>query len=292
MQSNLDQFAPAILEIYHRDEEAFWAAVMAPFLSEAPLWKLWRHLHVDADLFFTLRSFDRGAKQVLRDFSLPLGFDMTRWRSLRAQYLKDAYPIFVFLAVWMDEQGLSDFLERYGEILRAGILGVSGYGILDVNVDGNHASPVEILTSQALIAEYEAAILEVFGVSPVNLGILHRMRSLYLEAEVKEKSVRWKSSPYRLDDPVECGIKGAQVLTPFMLSLERLGKAALIDDYLEVFFLFGAVIQIIDDWQDLELDLAAGHYSYVTLGFDELHDSKSPQEIARLLREEGPCLRL
>jgi hypothetical protein len=27
------EFAPAILRIYRRDEDAFWAAVMAPFLA-------------------------------------------------------------------------------------------------------------------------------------------------------------------------------------------------------------------------------------------------------------------
>ena len=29
-----EAFAPIILEVYHRDEEAFWAAVMAPFDSK------------------------------------------------------------------------------------------------------------------------------------------------------------------------------------------------------------------------------------------------------------------
>jgi hypothetical protein len=53
-----------------------------------------------------------------------------------------------------------------------------------------------------------------------------------------------------------------------MLSLERLGKASLIEDYWEVFLLFGAAIQMIDDWNDLEDDLANGHYSYVTLGLN------------------------
>lgn len=51
-----------------------------------------------------------------------------------------------------------------------------------MNVDGSASSPVEILTSQALIAEYETTILRVFGVSPVNLSVLHRMRSLFLAA--------------------------------------------------------------------------------------------------------------
>ncbi len=70
-----------------------------------------------------------------------------------------------------------------------------------------------------------------------------------------------------------------------MLSLERLGKASLIDDYFEV-SLFGAVIQILDDWKDLEDDLAIGHFSYVTLGSEELRDGKPPREMARILRED------
>jgi hypothetical protein len=71
-----------------------------------------------------------------------------------------------------------------------------------------------------------------------------------------------------------------------MLSLERLSKAALIDDYWQVFLLFGAAIQMIDDWQDLERDLAVGHYSYVTLGSEGILHSKRPGRIAKLLRSD------
>ena len=53
------------------------------------------------------------------------------------QYLKDAYPIFAFLAVWLDEQGLSDLTDRFSDILKAGVFAVAGYGILDANVDKN-----------------------------------------------------------------------------------------------------------------------------------------------------------
>ncbi len=79
-------------------------------------------------------------------------------------------------------------------------------------------------------------------------------------------------------------------MTPYMLSLERLGKAALIDDYWEVFLLFGAAIQMIDDWEDLEKDLAAGHYSYVTLGFPQLRD-QDPMKTAHLLRSDQARVR-
>jgi hypothetical protein len=76
-----------------------------------------------------------------------------------------------------------------------------------------------------------------------------------------------------------------------MLSLERLGKASLIDDYWQVFLLFGAAIQMIDDWQDLESDLAVGHYSYVTLGHEKLLDLKDPRKTAKLLREDRDLVR-
>ena len=280
-----ERFAPAILQIYRRDKEAFWAAVMAPFLAdEFSLLEWWQHLKVDAGLLLAFKGLDSDALQTLREFSAPLGFDLTQWKSNRIQYFKDAYPVFAFLAVWMEESGLKEYLERFGDVLRAGVYAVAGYGILDVNVDGDAPSPVEILTAQALIAEYETLALNIFGVSPANLGILHRMRTLFLGAEIKEKAMRHKASPYSLEKPQELGTKGANSVAPFMLSLERLGKAGTIDDYWQVFLLFGAAIQMIDDWQDLEGDLAAGHYSYVTLGYEKLHSIKDPLEMARLLR--------
>jgi len=281
-----DRFAPTILQVYHRNKEAFWAAVMAPFLaSKVSMWDWFRHLRVDVSLLSAFRGLDDAARQTLKDFSAPLGLDVTAWQSNRLQYFKDAYPVFAFLAVWMDEEGLHDLVDQFADILRAGVFAVAGYGILDENVDSDAPSPVEILTAQALLAEYETLALRIFGVSQTNLNIMHKMRRLFLEAEIKEKAARGKTSPYRLDQPQDLGAKGANSVTPYMLSLERLGKAALIDDYWEVFLLFGAAIQMIDDWEDLEKDLAAGHYSYVTLGFPQLRD-QDPMKTAHLLRSD------
>ncbi len=287
-----DEFAPAILRVYHRDKEAFWAAIMAPFLANHISLMDWlHHLQVDIGLLSAFRGLDSDAHQVLKAFSAPLGFDVSRWKSNRSQYLKDAYPVFAFLAVWMDEEGLDDIVARFGDVLRAGVFAVAGYGILDVNVDSNTPSQVEILTAQALIAEYESLALRIFGVSPINLEIMHRMRRLFLEAEIREKAMRGKSSPYRLDHPEELGSKGANAVTPYMLCLERLGKAHLIDDYWQIFLLFGAAIQLIDDWQDLESDLAAGHYSYVTLGFDKLTRLTDHKKTAATLRADSARVR-
>lgn len=283
-----DEFAPTILRVYHRDKEAFWAAVTAPFLaSRVSLLDWLHHLQVDIGLLTAFRGLDGDARQVLRAFSAPLGFDVSRWQSNRTQYLKDAYFVFAFLAVWMDEERLSDLLNQFGDILRAGVFAVAGYGILDANVDSSNPLPVEILTAQALIGEYESLALHIFGVSQTNLEIMHRMRTLFLEAEIREKAMRGKASPYRIDKPEELGSKGANAVTPYMLCLERLGRAHLIDDYWQVFLLFGAAIQLIDDWEDLEADLASGHYSYVTLGFDKLTGQTDHRRTAAALRADS-----
>lgn len=287
-----EKFAPAILEIYHRDKEAFWAAVMAPFLANQISFLAWlQNIKVDIGLISAFRGLDDQARKLLRDFSAPLGLDITKWSSNRLQYFKDAYPVFAFLVVWMDEEGLDELVGRFGEILQAGVFAVAGYGILDANVDSDTPSPVEILTAQTLIAEYETRALNIFGITKANLEIMQRMRTLFLEAEIKEKAMRGKASPYRKENPKDLGAKGANSVTPFMLSLERLGKASLIDDYWEVFLLFGAAIQMIDDWNDLEGDLKNGHYSFVTLGFENLHPLNDPKKTAQLLREDKKRIR-
>jgi 3-dehydroquinate synthetase len=68
---------------------------------------------------------------------------------------------------------------RHGEAVSMGLVAAAGYGILDENVDSDTPSPVEILTAQALIAEYETLALRIFGVSKVNLDILQRMRTCF-----------------------------------------------------------------------------------------------------------------
>jgi hypothetical protein len=281
------KFAPSILKIYKKDKEAFWKAVMAPFLADqVSLVDWWGHLKVDLPLLKAFQGLDHQAQQTLRDFSSPLGFDLTQWKSHRQQYFKDAYPVFAFLAVWMEEEGLKDLVQRFDQILEAGVFAVAGYGILDENVDGDQSSPVEVLTAQALIAEYEHRVINIFGISKTNLEILRKMRTLFLEAEIREKFARGKTSPYHLNNPEDLGSKGANSVSPFMLSLELLGKAHQIDDYWQAFLLFGAAIQMVDDWQDLGKDLAAGHYSFVTLGHEELLKSDDLNSIIQALRSD------
>lgn len=294
--NTFDGFADKVLKTYHMGEEEFWAAVMAPFLSDSNVLTMWKHRKVGLELLNLFKAVDDERTKFLAHYTIPNGLDITKWKSLnkKDEYFKDAYPVYAFLVIWMDENGLTDKLESFGDILRAVVYGIAGYGILDVIVDERNFSAIELLTAQALIAEYETKILTTFGVTEINLNILHRIRDQFLKAEIKEKSLREKRSPYDKDKPIECGFKAAHLLTPFMLSLECLGKSSLIDDYFEVFFLFGAVIQIMDDLKDLEEDISIGHFSYVTLdsdAFSLFKKGRKPGEIAKRLLEDKQRLK-
>ena len=61
----------------------------------------------------------------------------------------------------MDEQGLVDLVARFGDILRAGVLAVAGYGILDENVDSNKPSPVESWSLSRLSRSTKSLALDI-----------------------------------------------------------------------------------------------------------------------------------
>lgn len=282
---NNTNFFNTLIQVYGKDKNKFWDVIYAPFLSNQFSIKLVANrLKLGIDLMPVYLNYNKLVKYYLTDFSKPKGINVKSWKSNRKSYINDAFPIFVFLAVWMDEMGLDKLTSKYDEILKAGILAVTGYGILDENVDSEQSSPVEILTAQALINEYEKIALDVFGTTQEHMNILHKMRSYYYDAEIKEKSCRYIKSPYKNDKPEECGIKGANALTPFMLCLSHLDKEHLIDKYLQIFINFGAAIQIIDDWKDLEIDLKVGHYSYVALGYEKYWKSKDLKKIINQMK--------
>ncbi len=110
-------------------------------------------------------------------------------------------------------------------------------------------------------------------------------------AEIKEKRSRFIQSPYTIDRPEDCGYKAVHGYLPFALLLQKSGKGDQIDDYLQFFYEWGAPLQIMDDLIDLEEDLKNGHYSYPTLGFEPEIASRSPGELAALIRSDREHLK-
>ena len=56
-QNAFEQFAPTILKVYCRDKDAFWSAVMAPFLAhQVSLFAWLGHLKVDVQLLAAFKG--------------------------------------------------------------------------------------------------------------------------------------------------------------------------------------------------------------------------------------------
>ncbi len=60
---------------------------MAPFLASHVSLSEWlQHLKVDVGLLAAFKGLDDDARQILKDFSAPLGLDVSKWKSNRLQY--------------------------------------------------------------------------------------------------------------------------------------------------------------------------------------------------------------
>jgi hypothetical protein len=135
----------------------------------------------------------------------------------------------------------------------------------------------------SFIQEHDRLLLESFEFNIADYELLSRFKQLYLMAEIKEKRSRFIKSPYTKEHPEDCGYKAVHAYLPFALLLQKSGKEAQIDDYLQFFYEWGAPLQIMDDIIDLEEDIRSGHYSYPTLGFENEISSRSPSELAALI---------
>ena len=236
------------------------------------------------------KIFDSAVDSVLQTFAAQQGYDLSESRNYRRRmdegYFRVAYPAIVMYMVWLDREGQKKAIENLSKIFQSTMLGVAGYMILDSNLDVQQQNPTEILLSLSFIQEHDKLLLESFGFNTDDYELLNRFKQLYLAAEIKEKRSRFLESPYAKEHPEDCGYKAVHAYLPFALLLQKSGKADQIDDYLRFFYEWGAPLQIMDDIIDLEEDLKNGHYSYPTLGFEEELSSRSPSEMAALIKSD------
>lgn len=263
-------FTSSLFKIYESDKIGFWEISMQNFLSyfSKPrlIYKRSKNIFLLKQLF---GSLEKETISFIEIIDRKWNTKINEMKSARKQYIQDAFPVFIMLAIWVKEIGLHEVIEKYDQVIKAGIYAVIGYSILDDNLDSNKPSPSEILVSHLFLSEYEQICYSIFGYTKIQHDIFHRIRLLFLESEIKEKKSRWIQSPYDDRKPIDLGIKGLNAVAPFMLCLEKAGKIEFIEKYLDSFLLIGAVIQMIDDWEDLDNDLEIGHYSYVTLGWKD-----------------------
>lgn len=234
--------------------------------------------------------FDNAVDSILKKFAEQQGFDLAKssnyTRRFNEGYFRVIYPVIVMYMVWLDEEKQQKALDNIGKIFSAMIFGVAGYQILDSNLDEGQTNPSEVLLCLSFMQECDKLMLDSFGLDATLYETLHRFKLLYLAAEIKEKNARFKESPYTKDHPEDCGYKAVHGYLPFFFLLQKTGKQDQIDEYLQLFYEWGAPLQIMDDLMDLEEDIAHGHYSYPTLGFEKEIAELSPKEAAARIHSD------
>lgn len=231
--------------------------------------------------------FDEATDSILTEFAARKGVDLSKsptYQKRRTEgYFRVMYPGIVMYMIWIDREGLQKTIERIGDIYASWMFGTAGYVMLDTNLDEGKENPVEILLSLAFIEEHERLLLETFEFEREDYKLLDRIKQLYLTAEINEKRLRFIRSPYTKGHPENCGYKAVHGYLPFIMLLQKSGKKDQIDDYLQLFYEWGAPLQIMDDLIDLEDDLKNGHYSYPTIGFEKDLSKRSADEMAKII---------
>ncbi len=287
--NNVVQLLQHILQLYKEMGPQSMESLTKSYLAPAPT----AETAVDAAegmMAQAFHTFDEAVDSVLQAFAAQQGYDLSESRNYQRRmeegYFQVVYPAVILYMVWLDREGQQRALENLGKFFQSTMLGVAGYMILDTNLDEQKLDAAEILLSLSFIQEHDRLLLETFDFDLSDYELLNRFKQLYLKAEIKEKQSRYVQSPYSKDHPEDCGYKAVHAYLPFFLLLNKSGKADQIDDYLQLFYEWGAPLQIMDDIMDLEEDLKNGHYSYPTLGFEKEIASQSPGELAMIIRSD------
>lgn len=243
----------------------------------------------------TFKQLDDATDSLLKAFAESQGFDLSRsvnyQNRMEEGYFSNMYPVLMMLLIWLDREGHKDVIEKFQNIYSSAMFGVAGYGILDTNLDEGKGSAAEVLLCLSFIQEHERLLLDAFSFNPGDYELFNRCKQLYLAAEIKEKRLRSLESPYTKMHPEECGVKAVHTFLLFGLPLRKSGKEYQIDDFLKFFFEWGAVLQIMDDLDDLEDDIKNGHYSYPTIGFEGMLSKLPPDEVAAAIKSDKRHLR-
>jgi hypothetical protein len=278
-----------ILQVYKESGPQSMESLTKSYLAEAPTAETAQDA-AEGLMAQAFQVFDDAADSTLQAFAARQGFELSTSKNYRRRmeegYFRVAYPIIVMYMAWLDREGQKNALNNLGKFFQATMLGVAGYMILDTILDEQKQNSTEILLALSFIQEHDRLLLGCFDFQMADYELLSRFKQLYLKAKIKEKQSGFLKSPYSIYHPEDCGYKAVYAYLPFALLLQKSGKSDQIDGYLQFFYEWGAPLQIMDDLMDLEDDLKNGHYSYPLLGFEKELSTRSPEELAMLIKSD------
>lgn len=206
-------------------------------------------------------QLDNNLDQLVADQLLPQAF-LSKLRSDEEYYMYDIHPFVLQYILWLYVHDKEFALKHAVPLYDAAIWGTLGYRLIDLDIDEAKSNTAELkMLSLLLIQKYEDELLDCFGLEEKYYRHLSRIKQEFIKEELRQLSLKFKSPCYQSGNMKQMADKAVHLFGCFALGLVRFGKTDLYDEYWNVFRCTFAPIQLIDDLQDMEKDLASGHYS-------------------------------
>lgn len=194
------------------------------------------------------------------------------------------------LIFWIEYNKVKISREELYKISEAMLIGSMGYRLIDFHNDEGLLGKESAIIGNYFIHSYEEILLDIFIDEEETFKILSKNVRLYSEVEFLEKRNRWKTCPFSWDEPEKIGYKSSPMYSVFELLLRKAEKSEKeIESLFNGVLYFSAVMQMLDDFSDIEEDLANGSETLIMSGFYEKFgvDVKISQElIQNFLNEE------
>ena len=194
------------------------------------------------------------------------------------------------LIFWIEYNNVKITRSELYKISEAMLIGSMGYRLIDFHYDEGLLGKESAIIGNYFIHNYEEILLDIFSDQEETFRILSRNVRLYSEVEFLEKRNRWKTCPFSWDEPEKIGYKSSPMYSVFELLLRKAEKS---EKEIELLFngvlYFSTVMQMLDDFSDIEDDLMNGFETLIMSGFYEKFgiDIKISQELIQsFLNEE------
>jgi hypothetical protein len=239
-----------------------------------------------------LRKAFYGEVQITVDKYLPFYKEeltiILKAEEINAYLLGSPARIMLFLFwIWEHKINLPDI--TFNKLVNALFCGTFGYKMIDYGMDNVGSNSELVLVGFYSIRTAERLLSESLGTEHTATPI-HNYFAKYIEVELLEKQNRWKECPFSWNEPQRLGQKASPLGLVYESLFRKVGYSTVkIRSLMKALTLSWAVVQIIDDLQDLKKDLTNGYETLVVKDFYKTFGTDSivtEEKINQIITEE------
>jgi hypothetical protein len=187
------------------------------------------------------------------------------------KYYENSLSVYTTFAIfWMLHNKISISDSEISNLICSIFCGITGYRLIDIHSDSKKIGSEAVILGNYLIHIHEKILIESFpSINTVNtVSIINKYFELFSKVEYKEKSNRWKFSPFSRKNVEEISYKAAPLFTIFELIFRYSGmQEEKVDSLMKGIIYWAAAIQMADDLSDTKEDLENGFETIIMSGF-------------------------